>query len=317
MRGRFTANADEPEWCERRLLARINRYTVKRLRAEIEPVAARDFLRFLLSWQHVDEDARMEGPDALEQVIEQLEGFEAPAGAWEKEILAGRVNGYAPTWLDDRCRSGRVTWIRLRPQNCRVDGTSRRARTHQIDTHCPAAPPARRNMAHALPHGRSSRPQAACPDGCGLHPQARCVLLRRYRCGHRLAENPGRGCAGRAGCPGLMQLGQLRWPARPARPLRRAPAAHGCQAAAPHGLVWYGRCRPVGHCRRRIADRLSARPVWHIARTLLRRYGVGFWRLLEREAERLPPWRELLRAYRRLESRGENARWALARGLHG
>ncbi|RPI37273.1 MAG: ATP-dependent DNA helicase, partial [Hyphomicrobiaceae bacterium] len=83
MRGRFTPNAVDEEWCERRLLARINRYTVKRLRAEIEPVSTRNFLRFLLAWQHVDTDARLQGPHALAATIAQLEGFEAPAGAWE------------------------------------------------------------------------------------------------------------------------------------------------------------------------------------------------------------------------------------------
>ena len=89
MRGRFTQGAPAEEWCERRLLARIHHYTIKRLRAEIEPVAARDFLRFLMVWQRVAADARMEGPDAVDAVIGQLEGFEAPAGAWETEILAG------------------------------------------------------------------------------------------------------------------------------------------------------------------------------------------------------------------------------------
>jgi ATP-dependent helicase Lhr and Lhr-like helicase len=104
MRGRFTpaprdaardaAPQDEvDEWCERRLLARIHYYTVKRLRAEIEPVAARDFLRFLLSWQRLAPEARMEGPDALEGVVAQLQGFEAPAAAWESEILPGRLAG--------------------------------------------------------------------------------------------------------------------------------------------------------------------------------------------------------------------------------
>src|SRR5262249_34674715 len=86
MGGRFTPAADGEEWCERRLLARIHGYTVKRLRAEIEPVAARDFLRFLLTWQRVAADARMQGPDAVDTVVAQLEGFEAPAGAWESEI---------------------------------------------------------------------------------------------------------------------------------------------------------------------------------------------------------------------------------------
>jgi ATP-dependent Lhr-like helicase len=43
----------------------------------------------------------------------------------------------------------------------------------------------------------------------------------------------------------------------------------------------------------------------HVARKLLHRYGVVFWRLLEREADWLPAWRELLRVYRRLEARGD------------
>jgi len=102
---------------ERRLLARIHRYTVKRLRAEIEPVAARDFLRFLFAWQHVAPDARMEGPDALGATVLQLEGFEAPAGAWEEEILPARVSDYEAAWLDDECLAGRIAWARLRPRN--------------------------------------------------------------------------------------------------------------------------------------------------------------------------------------------------------
>ena len=96
MRGRFTPGATDEEWCERRLLARIHRYTVKRLRAEIEPVQARDFLRFLFEWQRVTPDARMQGPDAVAAVLAQLEGFEAPAGAWETEILPARITEYEP-----------------------------------------------------------------------------------------------------------------------------------------------------------------------------------------------------------------------------
>ena len=96
MRGRFTPGGTQEEWCERRLLARVHRYTVKRLRAEIEPVAARDFMRFLFDWQRVTTEARMEGPDALCQVVAQLEGFEAPAGAWETEILPARLRPLRP-----------------------------------------------------------------------------------------------------------------------------------------------------------------------------------------------------------------------------
>src|SRR5262249_10006024 len=121
LRGRFTPGATEDEWCERRLLARIHAYTVKRLRAEIEPVAARDFVRFLLSWQRVSADARMQGRDALDAVVAQLEGFEAPAGAWETEILPARVAGYDPAWLDARCLAGHVSWMRLKPRNPRAE----------------------------------------------------------------------------------------------------------------------------------------------------------------------------------------------------
>src|SRR5439155_8842088 len=104
---------------------RIHRYTVGRLRAEIQPVAARDFLRFLVSWQRVSPDARMEGPDALEILVRQLEGFEAPAGAWETEILPTRLAEYEPSWLDDQCLSGRVVWSRLRPRTARPGGSER------------------------------------------------------------------------------------------------------------------------------------------------------------------------------------------------
>ncbi|HSY40657.1 MAG TPA: ATP-dependent DNA helicase, partial [Polyangia bacterium] len=129
MRGCFTDGAAQgpwgEEWCERRLLARIHRYTVNRLRAEIEPVAAKDFLRFLFEWQRVAPGARMEGPDALAAITGQLEGFEAAAGAWESEILPARLAGYDPAWLDDLCLSGRVAWARLRPRGGRAEDGGR------------------------------------------------------------------------------------------------------------------------------------------------------------------------------------------------
>src|SRR5579883_138697 len=126
LRGRFTSGADTEEWCERRLLARIHHYTVKRLRAEIEPVAARDYLRFLLDWQRATADARMEGPQAVDEIVGQLEGFEAPAGAWESKILPARLAGYKAGWLDRRCLAGQLTWARLRPRQPRPNGTQGR-----------------------------------------------------------------------------------------------------------------------------------------------------------------------------------------------
>ena len=101
---------------ERRLLARIHRYTVKRLRAEIEPIDARDFLRFLFEWQRVTPALRMEGPDAVGAILAQLEGFEAPAGGWETEVLPNRISEYEPAWLDEQCLAGRFVWTRSLPR---------------------------------------------------------------------------------------------------------------------------------------------------------------------------------------------------------
>src|SRR5690606_9239902 len=99
MQGRFSPGAPAQEWCERYLLARIHRLTLKRLRREIEPVAPRDFMRFLFQWQRVAPEARVSGPDALGGVLAQLEGYEAPAPAWEAELLPARLRDYAPAWL--------------------------------------------------------------------------------------------------------------------------------------------------------------------------------------------------------------------------
>ncbi|HEY1887410.1 MAG TPA: DEAD/DEAH box helicase, partial [Roseiarcus sp.] len=115
LKGRFLPGVNDEQWCDRRLLARIHHYTVRRLRSEIEPVAARDFLRFLFAWAHVSEETRLEGPDALPAVLNALEGFEAPAKAWETEILPARLKGYQASWLDAQCLAGRTSWARLTP----------------------------------------------------------------------------------------------------------------------------------------------------------------------------------------------------------
>ena len=111
-RGRFTPGAQGEEWCERRLLARVHRYTLDRLRREIEAVPQADFLRFLLAWQRVDPDGRAEGPGSLDPLLAQLEGFEAAASAWEGEILPARMKEYDPAWLDALCLAGRWVWGR-------------------------------------------------------------------------------------------------------------------------------------------------------------------------------------------------------------
>ena len=115
IRGQFTPGGTETQWCARRLLARIHSYTLNRLRQEIEPVSTADFLRYLLAWQKLAPEHQMEGPESVRAIIEQLEGFEAPAAAWEGELLPSRLAEYDPAWLDALCLSGEVVWARLTP----------------------------------------------------------------------------------------------------------------------------------------------------------------------------------------------------------
>jgi ATP-dependent Lhr-like helicase len=110
LRGTFE-HRGAAEWCDRRLLARIHRYTLNRLRAEIEPVAANDFMRFLFSWQHVP--AKLMGIDGLRAVIAQLDGYEISAAAWERHVLPQRIDRYEPSMLDMLCLTGEVSWARL------------------------------------------------------------------------------------------------------------------------------------------------------------------------------------------------------------
>jgi ATP-dependent Lhr-like helicase len=118
LRGKFHPHATEQEWCDRRLLARIHRLTIDRLRAEIQPVSPQDFYRFLFAWQRADTEHRVEGLEGLQSVLEQLNGCELPLASWESKVLIARVADYDPEWLDRLCFSGRVGWGRFSsPQN--------------------------------------------------------------------------------------------------------------------------------------------------------------------------------------------------------
>ncbi len=309
MRGRFTPGAVADEWCERRLLARIHHYTVQRLRAEIEPVAARDFLRFLLRWQRIAADARMQGPDAIEVIVAQLEGFEAPAGAWETEILPARIAEYEPSWLDDQCLAGRIAWARLSPRNARANGGERHVTPVRTT---PITLVARRHARHWA--SLSAMPEAARPS-----PRAQAVLhcireqgasffdelvegarLLRSQVEEALAELVALGLVTSDSFGGLRALlvpSDRRKPGAGGRRRRRS-IAFGMEDAGRWALARGARPPQTG-------TQASPEAVEHVAHRLLLRYGVVFWRLLGREADWLPPWRDLLRVYRRLEARGE------------
>src|SRR5207244_3184299 len=109
--GRFEHERGE-QWCARRLLARIHSYTRDRRRAEVRPVSLEEWHGFLRSWLHATPQTKLHGRAGLAEVIEQLQGFECPAGEWEA-LLAQRVESYRPEWLDDLCLCGEVAWGRL------------------------------------------------------------------------------------------------------------------------------------------------------------------------------------------------------------
>ena len=309
--GRISPDATQVEWCERHLLARIHRYTLKRLRREIEPVEPRDFVRFLFEWQHVGAVARVSGPEALPAVLAQLEGFEAPAALWESELLPARVKDYAPTWLDELCTSGRTLWARLRPQLAGAPGGGRSSLRATPILLLPrrAAPLWTRLASQAVEdealggraqrvadfleaHGASFFDEIV--DGC---------RLLRAELEDVLAELVVRG---RIHCDSYAGLRALLVPA--AR--RAAAASRSRRRVALSAIEDAGRWNSIRTPSAPAADgadgaALSAEALEHVARTLLRRYGVLCFRLVEREAAWLPPWRELVRVCRRLEARGE------------
>ena len=137
------------------MLARIHRLTLAKLRREIEPVSAAALMRFLLRWQRVVRNAQLIGADGLARVIEQLQGFETAAGAWERELLPARLHGYDVSWLDQMCLAGHVVWCRLSPRKAEVieapgdDGVnseSARSRDRR-----PSATPPTEELADLLP----------------------------------------------------------------------------------------------------------------------------------------------------------------------
>ena len=308
LRGQYTAGANAEEWCDRRLLARIHHYTVRRLRAEIEPVAARDFLRFLFAWQRVTPEERQEGPDAVAAAVALLEGFEAPANAWETEILPARVADYEPAWLDDHCRAGRIVWARLTP--CAAG--SRERAPNPIRT-TPIALLARRHAPFwTLLAGTADGTRQPGPWGHAVLDVLRAQGASFF---DELVEATGllraqaEDALGELVALGLVNsdsFGGLRALLVPSDRRKSSGGTGRRRRVLTFGMEDAGRWTLTRRPPPPAAGMQAGTPfVEHVAQTLLRRYGVVFWRLLAREAAWLPPWRDLLRVYRRLEARGE------------
>ncbi|HEY0684336.1 MAG TPA: DEAD/DEAH box helicase [Steroidobacter sp.] len=314
MRGSFEpamGGTAATQWCDRRLLARIHRYTVKKLRAEIEPVQARDFLRFLFDWQRVTPSARMQGPDAVPAILGQLEGFDAPAGAWETEILPTRIAEYEPAWLDEQCLAGRIVWTRLATRN----GDAERGAAPVRST--PIALLPRRNVKQwSVFSGSIERSQLTDKarqvaefieeNGASFYDEiVDHVDLLPVQVEEALGELVALGLVNSDSFGGLrallMPADRRRTSARDRRRARRV-AIFGMQDAGRWALV---RKKEMKADDAKPVSPRNDEAVEHICRTLLKRWGVVFWKLLEREADWLPPWRDLLMCLRRLEARGE------------
>ena len=308
LRGRFTPGCVEEELCNRRVLARIHRATVTRLRQEIEPVPAATLLTFLFEWQHLTPRTRLQDEAGLVAAIEQLQGFEAAASAWEADLLPARVSRYLPSGLDRLCLSGEVVWGRL----------ARRATPPEPAAYQAALTrnaPVTLALREALPWLLDER-LAEGPPGPGT---PRLVLELLATLGASFAQD--------------ISAGLKLLPSQVDEALWRLVAGGHVTAdgfAALRGLIAGSDKRRTSspfHRRERMvaqagrwsllrAVRTDADPVEARARQLLARYGVVCRELLAREPM-APPWRELLSCYRRLEARGEVRGGRFVAGLLG
>ncbi len=295
LRGQFTPGSAELEWCNRRILARIHRATLGKLRREIEPVSSADLYRFLCRWQHVAPGSQLHGEDGVLQILAQLQGYEAPAAAWEGDILPRRIANYTPALLDRVCLSGEVMWGRLSARSARPG--SRPARPTRV---APVTFLLREDSAWLLAAGGGPTP---------LSPAAEDVLGALQSHGASffadLASSSGRlpsevedalwelVASGLVTADGFENLRSL------LDPKRRRGEGRGRKARPRHAAGRWALLRREGG-----GEGDGEGDAARFAQQLLARWGVVFRDLLARETL-APPWRELLPALRRMEARGE------------
>jgi ATP-dependent Lhr-like helicase len=330
LRGRFRPTADSPiphssfsiphsgtaagvaspvEWCHRRLLARIHRLTIGKLRKEIEPTTATEFMRFLFQWQHVAPGSRMHGEAGLIEVIRQLGGYEAAASAWEPHLLRIRLAKYDPDVLDRVCLSGAVAWGRLSPHP-------------RLGQQEPQVPGRRIQPSSVAPIGMFLREDADWLLACyrqetakmdwsaGLTGAAEDIVRYLSERGasffHDLTKGTGRlaseiedglwelVAAGLVTADGFDNLRALMDPRR-RRAETESRGRRPRHVAGRWSLLRVDQI-PKESDRDRLAEQMATR--------LLRRYGVVFRDLVRREGGFLS-WRDLLLQYRRMELKGE------------
>jgi ATP-dependent Lhr-like helicase len=266
-------------------------------------------MRWLFRWQHVNPGAQLSGERGTLEVLQQLQGFEIPASAWERQILGRRIREYDPKVLDQLCLTGAVGWGRLSPHPATLhsgksDGETGSNGRRVIPTSvAPITFFVREESDWMLPRHNADDPQSVR----GLSHGARQVLEFLRTRGASFFADIVRGtgklkseietalwelvAAGVVTADGFDNLRSL------IDPKRRAGQGSGRTARPRHSagrwsLLYAGEA----------ADRTRA--IESTCWMLLRRYGVVFRDLLARETV-VPTWRELQIAFRRLEDRGE------------
>jgi len=276
LRGRFEGR---PGWCDRRLLARIHRYTLERLRKEIEPVTAAEFLRFLGCWQHVDEEHKLEGPRGVAEAVAQLAGFEVPAAAWEASVLPSRVRDYRRDWLDQLTLSGEAAWGRLWGGGATAIRITPICLVLRDDLDAWAGLTRPADLAGLSGPAREAYDALAAKGAMFPQELARAAKLLPAHLEMALGELIAQGLLT---CD---SYGALRWLIVP--PSRRR-----------------GPMSTVGRWSLFRREAQPPPPADFAARQLLKRTGVVFRKTIEREKQPVP-WRDLVRVYRTLEARGE------------
>jgi ATP-dependent Lhr-like helicase len=305
LRGSFTGESrGEIEWCNRRVLARIHKLTLGTLRKQIEPVNAAQFMRWLLRWQHVAPNSRLLGEHGTLEVLQQLQGFEAPANSWESQILARRIASYDPKVLDNLCLTGAVGWGRLSPHPSTLGEPSDAIRRVIPTSVAPLTFFVREDADWMIPR------HATCGDAqesIVLSPAAREVLTHLRERGASFFADIVRAIgklkaevetalwelvtAGMITADGFDNIRAL------IDPKRRSGQGRGHSSRPRHSV---GRWSLLYASEPAERTRVAEATCW----MLLRRYGVVFREMIAREAI-VPRWRELLIAFRRLEDQGQ------------
>ncbi|MBI5317002.1 MAG: DEAD/DEAH box helicase [Nitrospirae bacterium] len=317
LRGKFRSSPPHPlplaphglEFCHRRLLARIHRLTIGRLRKEVEPVTAAEFMRYLCQWQHVSSGSRQHGEAGLLEVIRLLAGFEAAASSWDSQLLRARMAKYEPELLDHLCLSGAVSWGRLAPHPRLGQPEEHRVKRIVPTSIAPISVFPREESEWLLEVTRDKNARIGPEPFAGLSGVAqdlRRVLAEQgasffadlARMTNHLATEVEEGlwelvAAGLATSDGFDNLRALMDPHR-----RRAEGRE--RARRPRHAT--GRWSLLRHAHGCQLSAISLNE--RIARQLLRRYGVAFRDLLVRETL-VASWRDLLVQYRRMELQGE------------